>query len=140
MKIEWKTGKEQLDDCFFVRKKVFVIEQGFQEELEFDEIDKSAWHICIYDKNESIATARLFMENNRFHCGRICVLNEYRKMGIGDILMKELEQKALSLGSKQLELSAQISASGFYEKHGFYKAGAEYLDEWCPHIRMIKSL
>ena len=78
--MEWFYGKEQIDNCFFVRKKVFVIEQGFSEELEFDDIDSIAYHLCIYDdNNQPIATARLFQEHGVYHCGRICILKEYRK-------------------------------------------------------------
>ncbi|MDY4474645.1 GNAT family N-acetyltransferase [Mitsuokella sp.] len=39
-----------------------------------------------------------------------------------------------------LVLSAQIQARPFYEKLGYRASGEEYLDEYCPHIRMEKEL
>ncbi|WMJ22013.1 GNAT family N-acetyltransferase [Paludicola sp. MB14-C6] len=141
MKMKWNYGKEHLFDCFFVRKKVFVIEQGFSEELEFDAIDNIAHHLCIYNENEEpIATARLFCEKDVYHCGRICIIKEYRGTGLGEIIMKALEEKARELNAAELELSAQVRVKPFYEKAGYQSVGAEYMDEHCPHIRMIKHL
>ena len=37
-------------------------------------------------------------------------------------------------------LSAQVRASGFYEKLGYKKMGDIYYDEYCEHIHMEKSL
>lgn len=144
MEFKWFYGKNNVEDCFFVRKKVFVTEQGFSEELEFDEIDDIAHHILISEKvgdvDTPIATARLFCEDGVFHCGRICVLKEYRDRHIGLIIMEQLEKKARELGASRLTLSAQTRASEFYKKAGYTQYGEEYLDEFCPHIAMEKLI
>lgn len=140
MEILWKYGKTDIADCYFVRKKVFVEEQGFDSELEFDDIDAIAHHLLLCEDGKPMATARLFSENGEYHCGRICILQEYRKRGIGLIIMKELEKKAAELGALRLMLSAQVRVSGFYEKAGYIPYGEEYPDEFCPHIAMSKNL
>lgn len=43
-------------------------------------------------------------------------------------------------GEKPVALSAQLRASGFYEKQGYKKHGDEYYDEYCPHVLMTKAL
>ena len=43
-------------------------------------------------------------------------------------------------GGKSVTLSAQLRASGFYEKQGYKKHGDEYYDEYCPHVLMTKAL
>lgn len=140
MKMEWNYGKKGIADCFLVRKKVFIDEQQFSEELEFDEIDAKAYHLCIYNENKPIATARLFEENGVYHCGRICILSEYRGKGIGLALMQEIERKAKEFMAKTLVLSAQVRVKPFYLRAGYIEYGEEYLDEYCPHIEMRKDL
>jgi predicted GNAT family N-acyltransferase len=40
---------------------------------------------------------------------------------------------------KSAMLSAQVRVGGFYEKQGYKKQGAAYLDEECLHIWMKKN-
>lgn len=134
----WKYGKKDIEDCFLIRKKVFIEEQGFFD--EFDEIDDIAYHLIVLDKDKPIATARIFNEGKGFHCGRICVLKEYRGRNIGQAIMNEIEKKVIELGEKSIQLSAQKRVLEFYEKCGYKKYGDEYLDENCPHIMMKKNL
>ena len=140
MNFIWKYGKNEINDCYIVRKKVFIEEQGFNEEAEFDDIDAYAYHLLLTDSGNPVATARLFDEGHGFHCGRICVLKEYRGKNLGIDIMNEIEKKAKELGADSLELSAQIQASPFYAKAGYEKFGEEYLDEHCPHIMMKKKV
>ena len=140
MKFTWINGKKDFENCYNVRKKVFIEEQGFAEETEFDDIDGMAHHLLAYDDGRAVATARLFDEGQGFHCGRICILKESRGKNLGLILMSEIDKKAKELGATSLELSAQVRAVPFYERAGYLKYGEEYLDEHCPHIMMKKVL
>jgi len=124
-----------------IRSTVFVEEQGFAIEDEFDELDGSSWHIVLYEQGAPLATGRLIRETPTiFHLGRIAVNRASRKKGFGFTLMHLMERKALSLGAEQLQLGAQIQAKGFYEKCGFYAVGNEYMDCHVPHIEMVKDL
>ncbi|MGI5959737.1 MAG: GNAT family N-acetyltransferase [Massiliimalia sp.] len=137
----WTTTEEEKKQCFSIREKVFVEEQGFSIENEFDAIDQEAHHLLFLDDETPIATARLFLENGTWHIGRICVLKEYRGQNIGKFLVEECVQKAKELGeSNQVWLDAQCRVRGFYEALGFEARGEEHLDEWCPHISMVKFL
>lgn len=131
-------GKENFDDAFYIRKTVFMDEQGFFD--EFDDIDSVALHAVVYDGDKPIGCGRVFLENGKAHLGRIAVLLEYRKMGIGRILMQALEQAAReNLEFSHFELSAQKRAIGFYKSVGYEEIGEFYLDEGYPHITMIKE-
>ncbi len=122
-----------------VRTQVFIEEQGFEQ--EYDEIDKTAQHIQVFDGDRVIGAGRLFPEEDGvWHIGRIAVLPEYRKMHIGALIMEALEQRARECGGRQTILSAQCRAAGFYEKCGYAQQGDIYLDEGCPHILMTKTL
>lgn len=129
------------DDAKMIRKKVFMDEQGFEN--EFDDIDKIASHIVMYnDKAEPIATCRLFesSEQNKFIFGRLAVIMSCRGMNIGTRMIKEAEKIVLKKGGISMLLHAQCRVKSFYEKLGYAEFGETDDDEGCPHIWMSKQL
>lgn len=127
-------------DAVFIRKKVFVEEQGFKD--EFDDLDLDARHIVLYIENEPAATLRYFWDeiNNSYVAGRIVVLKEFRGKSFGAAVLKEAEKLIKNLGKDKLMLAAQVRAKGFYEKQGYRAFGEKFLEEYCPHIWMCKKL
>lgn len=121
-----------------IREEVFLTEQGFS--TEYDDIDKIAYHFIVYDGEKPIATARLYGNENPYHIGRVAVIREYRGKRIGAYVMNEVEKLAKEQGISSLVLSAQVRASDFYRKCGYKEFGNEYMDEFCPHIDMMKVL
>ena len=113
-------------------------EQGFSK--EFDKLDETAWHAVIYVQGKAAATGRLFKGRSGWHIGRVAVRKEFRGLGLGAAVMRELEAKAQELGAEAIRLSAQVQAMGFYERLGYTPEGEEYYDEHCPHIAMQKRL
>lgn len=140
MNIE-KKFTEMTNEIRLIREKVFVEEQGFQN--EFDERDKSALHLILYCDGKTAATGRVFKENgteNIYIIGRIAVLLEYRKKNIGLKVLGFLEEKAREMGATKIKLSSQSRAQGFYEKSGYIPQGEVYYEEFCPHVLMEKQL
>lgn len=130
---------EAVKDAFSIREEVFIKEQGFQG--EFDAIDDTCWHLICYENEKPIACARLFTEGDDvWHAGRIAVRKSDRGTGIGSRIMAALEEKARALGGRKIALSAQCRAAEFYQKQGYQRSENEYLDEYCPHVDMFKTL
>lgn len=124
-----------------IREEVFVREQEYPIELEFDEADENCWHLVLTDNEKAVATARLLkLSEGVFKPGRIAVLKEYRGKNIGAELLTLIIEKAKEMGAKELHIGAQTYAVGFYEKFGFKTTGEEYMDEHIPHIDMIDYL
>lgn len=124
-----------------IREEVFVKEQEYPIELEFDEADENCWHLVLTDNEKAVATARLLkLSEGVFKPGRIAVLKEYRGKNIGAELLTLIIEKAKEMGAKELHIGAQTYAVGFYEKFGFKTTGEEYMDEHIPHIDMIAYL
>ncbi len=123
-----------------IRETVFIKEQGFEN--EYDSVDHIAKHIVIYDGEEAVGTCRIFWcdEENSYHVGRIAVLKNHRKKGLGALLMKEAEKLTKEMGGKTLKLGGQLRAAGFYERMGYTAYGEQYLDEGYPHIPFVKYL
>ncbi len=129
------------DEAKQIRKTVFVEEQGFDVFAEFDDLDDKSLHLVVFDENKAVGTARLIMlDGNTAKLGRIAVLKEWRKKSVGSFVMDALRSKALELGAMKLALNAQMTAVGFYKKNGFETLGESFLEEGCPHIKMIYSL
>ncbi|QQK07408.1 GNAT family N-acetyltransferase [Miniphocaeibacter halophilus] len=129
------------EDIIKIREEVFIKEQEFNN--EFDEIDENSLLILYYYNENPVATARLYedLENkNEYFIGRVAVLKDYRKYGIGKEIIEILEEKVIKLGGNKIKLSAQKEVERFYKKCGFRRIGDIYYDEWCPHIKMVKDL
>lgn len=140
MEIRITQGIEAAPEAVLIRKAVFMEEQGFEN--EFDSVDTYAFHAVLFtDENIPAACGRLYSNDSKcFIIGRIAVQKPFRGKGLGERIVKALENKARELGGHETELSAQVRAMGFYEKLGYFPFGEEYLDEYCPHISMRKKL
>ncbi|MGN0601154.1 MAG: GNAT family N-acetyltransferase [Oscillospiraceae bacterium] len=138
--LEIKIAKslEALPEAKVIRRKVFIEEQGFVN--EFDETDRIAYHAVVFSDNEPGATGRLFCDEKGWHIGRVAVLPGFRGCHLGEKVMKALEDLAKRKGVQEITLSAQVQASGFYEKLGYANLGDLHMDEHCPHVTMRKAL
>lgn len=128
------------EDALYIRTVVFVNEQGFRD--EFDEIDKTCLHLIAYDGDKPIAVCRCFYEQDvtSWHIGRMAVLKDHRKKGIGRLVMEKAEDEIAKRGGLEAALSSQYPVKGFYEALGYTAEGDIYLDEDYPHILMRKRL
>lgn len=137
MNIKFYDGLPQ--EAYEIRHKVFVEEQGFQN--EFDDTDKFSKHLVLYDREIPIATCRFYRSSYRkYTIGRIAVVKQYRGQNIGSYLLALAENEIRKIGGTQIYLHAQDKARKFYEKHGFACFGNMDLDESCPHIWMYKEI
>lgn len=126
------------DDAKTIRKEVFIEEQGFEE--EFDETDRRSIHLVIYDEDMAAGTCRVYMEGGEYHIGRVAVRKQFRGREYGALLLEAAEGRIRELGGTGVTVSAQVRAKGFYGKSGYEATGDEYLDEGCPHVKMVKKL
>lgn len=145
MEFHFSKGLDSAPLAREIRRKVFVAEQGFSEELEFDSIDRSAWHLVLTSGGKPVATGRMFVRNpgcpSVFTIGRLAVLQEYRKTGAGRLMLEYLEREAARLGAGKLILCAQVQAQGFYKKCGYKRVFRPPVDdEGVPHVYMAKRI
>ena len=100
--------KELIEDAKMIRQKVFVEEQGFEN--EFDDIDQRSLHLVVYQDNEPIGCARMYPERENMILGRIAVLKEYRGQGIGTKSLNEMKFFFKDKQSVILEAEAEEQA------------------------------
>lgn len=142
MEIKRFSGMQDLKDAFYVREVVFVNEQGVPKKDEFDEYDTIALHVAAYIDGRVVGAARFrTLDDGIAKFERICVLEQYRKYGVGKKLIEELTNIAGEMEIKIVKLHAQTRARGFYEKLGFKVASEDvFMEDGIPHILMLKTL
>ena len=129
------TGDDR-DKCYRIRMVVFVEEQKVPPWEEMDHFDEDADHYLVESGGEPVATARLVDKGDRTgKIGRVAVLMEHRRRGIGELLMRRLVQDGLAR-FETLVLDAQLLVIPFYERLGFVAAGGVFLDAGIEHRRM----
>lgn len=133
--IDYGSGVE---DLRAVREPVFVQEQQVPLDLEWDDLDPLCAHVIARDDaGRPIGTARLTPERK---IGRMAVLREWRGRGVGDALLRALVAEAQARQWSELSLNAQVSAWGFYARHGFVPVGARFMEAGIAHQSMRRRL
>lgn len=137
-------SEQEKQDAFFVRKEVFVKEQGLPLPLEVDDLDKIATHIVAYYKQQPIAASRIIVndKSDSVKVERLSVLPKFRRKQIGIQMMQTIEafiRKNFSNVSV-IKIHAQIHAIPFYEKQGFSVTSPEFMDNYIPHRAIEKHI
>ena len=127
-------------EAMAIRTAVFIREQGFTD--EYDETDKIARHIVIFDGDEPVATCRFFPEGheNVYLIGRVAVVRSRRGEHLGAMLLREAEEAIRAMGGTLSVIHSQMQARGFYLKEGYTERGVFDFDESCPHTWVEKKL
>ncbi len=139
MKVQLVETEEQMQDALSVRDQVFVKEQKFAPEVEYDMYDSIADHIVIYVQGKAVATGRIRNLENTAKLERIAVLRDYRGKGIGRMVIDALEEVAQTKGFIKVKLESQAHAQSFYEKLGYHAVSDVFEEHGVPHLVMIKE-
>ena len=138
--METKIYNQLPDEAKEVRLEVFVKEQGFEE--EFDDIDKTAAHIVLFDGSHPVGVCRVFTGpvSGRVMIGRVAVRKAFRGRGLGADIIKAAEEYAAKNGVGEIWIHSQEQAAGFYSTLGYKDTGNHDVEEGCSHILMKKTL
>lgn len=121
-----------------IRFNIFVGEQNVPPGIELDDRDQECVHAIAYDKDgKAIGTGRLLPDG---HIGRMAVVKEWRRRGIGGEILNALMAEARKRGHKEVVVAAQLQAAEFYRNHGFVADGKVYKDAGILHENMHKKL
>lgn len=142
-------------DAFNVRASVFMVEQGFSYDFDILDDDDRVVHITAHDSEngEVLGCARIFPSDLEWQypdfldiaddiwvVGRIAVMKDARKSGLGSAILEESEHMARENGAREMHLHAQVRAMPFYKKLGYVEYGGQEDDEGVMHQWMRKSL
>ena len=121
-----------------LRFAIFVGEQNVPPGIELDEMDEKSLHALAYDDaGKAIGTGRLLPDGR---IGRMAVVKEWRRRGVGADLLDALVAEARRRGLREVKLSAQLQAAEFYRARGFVAEGKVYEEAGILHQAMRRSL
>ena len=124
-----------------LRTRVFVDEQGVPPEIEQDAADATAVHVLSRDGfGRVVATGRLLVRGRTAGIGRMATDAASRGRGHAAAVLAELHRQAVLRGVTEVELHAQLTARGFYERAGYAAVGGEYEEAGIGHITMRRRL
>lgn len=121
-----------------IRFAIFVGEQKVPAGIELDDMDEKCVHAVAYDADgKPIGTGRLLPEGK---IGRMAVVKEWRRRGVGADLLEALVAEARKRGFGEVKISAQLQAAEFYRTHGFVAEGKVYEEAGILHQAMRRTL
>lgn len=132
--------------AYYVRIQGMARQHHITLREEFDEHDTpDTKYIVLLDGDFPVATCRLYAlqdeEIPTVMFGRIVVLPEYRKHGLGRSVVMEAEKWARDLGFQKAVLDSRDMAVGFYEKLGYTGDYSRTVKSWAfTCIHMEKNL
>jgi predicted GNAT family N-acyltransferase len=132
--LDWAAARAEASR---IRLKVFVEEQRVPPEIEVDDMDAACLHALAWLDGNAVGTGRLLPDG---HIGRMAVLAESRALGVGGAILERLVEEARRKGMREVVLSAQTHAIGFYRRHGFAEEGEVYEDAGIAHQEMRRVL
>jgi predicted GNAT family N-acyltransferase len=111
-------------------------------EIEQDDRDATAVHaLSRDDSGRVVATGRLLLgDDGRAAIGRMATDAAARGKGHGAAVLAELQRQAVEHGMVEIELHAQVTARGFYERAGYTAVGDVYEEAGIAHVTMRRRL
>ncbi len=130
---------EQRAQAFEIRRRVFRDEQDVPEELEFDADDARAVHVLATVDGTPAGTGRVVFRAGVARIGRMAVLKEWRRRGVGRAILDRLMVVSARHRPTHLVLHAQVTAIPFYQAAGFQVTSEVFQEAGIPHRRMERT-
>lgn len=143
MKVVRATETWQQAGAYYVRIQAMAKQYHITLREEFDEHDgPDTNYIVLLDEEFPVATCRIYeIDKSAVMIGRVVVLLEYRRQGLGSRVIREAELWIREQGYKTIVLESRDVAVEFYKKLGYMIASDEMIHGETFHcIRMEKQL
>lgn len=131
---------EDMYEIIRSRFEVFIKEQKIIDEPELDGIDKKCYHVYYKENDKVVAYCRIVPKGLVYDyvaIGRVLVLEDYRRRGLAQSLLKEALKYILKeINEKTVVLSSQLYAKPLYESVGFKVVSDIYDEAGIPHVKM----
>ena len=134
--VKWQQAAPLLKN---IREKVFICERRIPKKVEFDQGDRTAFHMLVCDdKNqEPIATGRISPQGE---ISRIAVVMGYRSEKLDKFIMQGLFRIARELSLREVFISSPLEKVDYFTAHDFCPIGAVYMEAGRAKQRMACSM
>ena len=104
-----------------LRYAMFLEEKDPPPGIELDEEDAKCVHALAFETaGKCVGTSRLHPDG---HIGRLNVDKEWRRLGVGETLLKALTDEARKRGYPAVTITVSLQAAEFYRTHGYAADG-----------------
>lgn len=127
--------REDFKAYYAVRYKVLREPWGHPKGTEKDDYEPISEHFMAVDEktSEVLGVVKLFeKEPGIGQVSHLAVAKEYQHKGIGKFLIDVVEDRARERGFKILGAMARVTATSYFERHGYHVAGIP-----APHLGTI---
>jgi ElaA protein len=123
-------------DLWALRAAVFVVEQDCAYlDLDGRDTEPGTRHVWIEDDGTPVAYLRMLDDSGHQRIGRVAVAGTHRGQGLADTLMAAAVEL---LGGGPSQLEAQSHLERWYERFGYSRSGADYIEDGIPHTPMAR--
>ena len=143
IKVLRATETWQRAGAYYVRIQGMAKQHGITLPVEFDENDNDdTKYIVLTDDEFPVATCRICdIDGKTAKIGRVVVLPEYRKKGLGRQVISEAEKWLKELGYTQIIIDSRDVAVGFYKKLGYGEVdGKVFQGDTFNCVKMKKTI
>ena len=128
--------------AYYVRIHAMMREHNIPLHAEIDGHEgPETKYIVVTDRDFPVATARLYPLNaTDMMIGRVVVLPEYRRLGIGTMTVLACEAWAAELGCRKTVLESRDNKTAFYEQIGYEICGEPENGDTFRCVRMEKEI
>jgi predicted GNAT family N-acyltransferase len=130
----------ELRDALALRDDVFCGEQGVSSAAERDGRDGEALHLVAVEEGRVLGTCRVVFRAGSAFLGRLAVVRDERRRGIGAALLREADDRASAAGADRIGLHAQLEVRDLYAADGYVERGEPFVEEGIDHVSMEKRL
>jgi len=133
--IKTPTTREDFKAYYALRYKVLREPWGHPKGTEKDDYEPISEHFMAVDEQtgEVLGVIKLYEKapgvGNFSH---LAVAPEHQHQGIGKLLVETVEKRARERGFKTLGAMSRVTATAYFERHGFHMAGMS-----APHLGII---
>lgn len=121
-----------------VRYAVFLEEKDAPPGVELDDIDPQCIHALALDESgKAVGTGRLLPDGQ---IGRMAVLKDWRRRGVGAAIIEALIEEARRRGYAAVTTSVALQPAQFYRSEGFVAEGKVYREADILQHKMRKAL
>lgn len=136
--VELKSWEEARPTAAPLRYGVFMEEKYALPGIELDDLDAQCVHALALDETgATVATGRMQPDGA---IGRMAVLKDWRRRGLGEAIIQALTEEARRRGYPEVSLTAPLQAAEFYRELGFVADGKVLKEAGLLMQRMRKSL
>ena len=143
MEIIRATTTAEQAGAYYVRIQAMARKHHIPLRVEFDEHDTpETMYIVAVDDYLPVATCRLYpIDDSSMMLGRIVVLPEYRRQGVGTHVVRAAEEWARQLGYATAVVESRENKTHFYETMGYVADDSKAIvGDTFTCYRMMKKL